>query len=50
MAARPYPGSERPLHGALRRFDLKAEVERLGREKERQEVGATPSRYTRSEA
>lgn len=29
MSSRPHPGSERPLHGPLQRFDLGAEVERL---------------------
>ena len=27
MSSRPHPGSERPLHGPLQRFDLGAEVE-----------------------
>jgi hypothetical protein len=26
MSSRPHPGSERPLHGPLQRFDLGAEV------------------------
>lgn len=29
MSSRPHPGSERPLHGPLQRFDLETEVERL---------------------
>ena len=29
MSSRPHPGSERPLHGPLQRFDLGAEVGRL---------------------
>ncbi len=29
MPSRPHPGSERPLHGPLQRFDLGAEVGRL---------------------
>jgi quercetin dioxygenase-like cupin family protein len=29
MSSRPHPGSERPLHGPLQRFDLGAEAERL---------------------
>jgi quercetin dioxygenase-like cupin family protein len=29
MSSRPHPGSERPLHGSLQRFDLGAEVGRL---------------------
>jgi quercetin dioxygenase-like cupin family protein len=29
MSSRPHPGSERPLHGTLQRFDLGAEVGRL---------------------
>ena len=29
MSSRPHPGSERPLHGPLQRFNLGAEVERL---------------------
>lgn len=37
MANTPYQRSERPLQSALRRFDLKAEVERLRGEKEWQE-------------
>ena len=37
MVNTPYQGSEPSLHSALRRFDLKAEVERLRGEKEWQE-------------
>ena len=29
LSSRPHPGSERPLHGLLQRFDLGAEVGRL---------------------
>ncbi len=29
MSSRPHPGSERPLHGPLQRFDLGAEVGHL---------------------
>ena len=29
MSSRPHPGSERPLHGPLQRFDLGAEAGRL---------------------
>ena len=29
MSSRPHPGSERPLHGPLQKFDLGAEAERL---------------------
>jgi quercetin dioxygenase-like cupin family protein len=29
MSSRPHPGSERPLHSPLQRFDLGAEAERL---------------------
>jgi quercetin dioxygenase-like cupin family protein len=29
MSSREHPGSERPLHGPLQRFDLGAEAERL---------------------
>src|SRR5918997_3253561 len=29
MSSRPRPGSERPLHGPVQRFDLEAEVGRL---------------------
>jgi quercetin dioxygenase-like cupin family protein len=29
MSSRPHPGSERPLHGPLQRFDLGTEVGRL---------------------
>ena len=32
MSSRPHPGSERPLHGPLQRFDLEAEVGRLREE------------------
>src|SRR4029450_9523062 len=32
MASRPHPGSERPLHGPVQRFDLEAEVGRLREE------------------
>jgi quercetin dioxygenase-like cupin family protein len=32
MSSRPHPGSERPLHGPVQRFDLEAEVERLREE------------------
>jgi quercetin dioxygenase-like cupin family protein len=28
MSSRPHPGSERPLHGPVQRFDLEAEVGR----------------------
>jgi quercetin dioxygenase-like cupin family protein len=37
LAATPYPDSERPQHGTLRRFDLKGEVERLRGQKEWQQ-------------
>ena len=33
MSSRPHPGSERPLHGPLQRFDLGAEVGRLMEER-----------------
>ena len=29
MSSRPHPGSERPLHRPVQRFDLEAEVGRL---------------------
>ncbi|HSK83260.1 MAG TPA: hypothetical protein VK902_07615 [Rubrobacter sp.] len=32
MSSRPQPGSERPLHGPVQRFDLEAEVGRLREE------------------
>jgi quercetin dioxygenase-like cupin family protein len=32
MSSRPQPGSERPLHGTLQRFDLGTEVEHLKEE------------------
>ena len=32
MSSRPHPGSERPLHGPVQRFDLEAEVGRLREE------------------
>src|SRR5215216_5109709 len=32
MSSRPHPGSERPLHGPLQRFDLGAEIDRLREE------------------
>jgi quercetin dioxygenase-like cupin family protein len=32
MSSRPHPGSERPLHGPVQRFDLDAEVGRLREE------------------
>src|SRR5215213_6841114 len=32
MSSRPHPGTERPLHGPLQRFDLEAEVGRLREE------------------
>jgi quercetin dioxygenase-like cupin family protein len=32
MSSRPHPGSERPLHGPLQRFDVEAEVGRLREE------------------
>jgi quercetin dioxygenase-like cupin family protein len=32
MSSRPHPGSKRPLHGPLQRFDLGAEVGRLREE------------------
>ena len=34
MSDRPHPGSERPLRGSLRSFDLSGEVARLRGEKE----------------
>ena len=33
MSSRPHPGSERPLHGPLQRFDLRAEIDRLREER-----------------
>ena len=32
MSSRPHPGSERPLHGSLQRFELELEVGRLREE------------------
>jgi hypothetical protein len=37
MTTRPHPESERPLHGPLQSFDLKAEVTSLRQEKAWQE-------------
>jgi quercetin dioxygenase-like cupin family protein len=37
MTTKPYPESERPLHGPLQSFDLGAEVTRLRQEKAWQE-------------
>ena len=39
MTKRPHPESERPLHGALKSFNLAAEVTRLREEKAWQEGG-----------